>query len=56
MTNMSYKNRTNTKLMHTAWGYPQDIPIHNRRKINLRLRRVNENCEETFDSFHVKVL
>ena len=42
--------------MHTAWGYPLDIPIHNRRKINLRLRRVNENFEETFGLFHVKAL
>ena len=22
--------------MHTAWGYPLDIPIHNRRKIKLK--------------------
>ena len=37
--------------MRTAWGYPLDIPIHNRRKIILRLQRVNENCDETF-GFH----
>ena len=56
MTNMSYKNRNKHETHAHCLGLSSRHSHPQRRKINLRLRRVNENFEETFGLFHVKAL
>ena len=56
MTIMSHKNRNKHETHVHCLGLSSRHSHPQRRKINLRLRRVNENFEETFGLFDVKAL